>query len=155
MAINPNTDFTVGAVLTAAQQNRFGRGAMALATSITANQQDITGVTDLTGMSVTFTAVANRNYKVSYHVYGIPSVTNACYSVNLQQGATIKQIANVNGGVASVGTTASAVYVGTFSAGSVTLKLTGQLTSGSTGNIDFLADPVLPWILVVEDIGPS
>ena len=30
MAINPNTDFTAGAVLTAAQQNRFPRGVVAL-----------------------------------------------------------------------------------------------------------------------------
>jgi hypothetical protein len=29
MAINPNTDFTTGQVLTSAEQNRFPRGVMA------------------------------------------------------------------------------------------------------------------------------
>lgn len=155
MAINPNTTFTAGSILTASQQNRFGFGVVALTTNTTASQAGITGVTDLTGMSATFTAIANRNYKVSYHVYGIPTVTNACFSVNLQEGATIKQVGNTNGGVATIGTTLTAIYVGTFSAGSHTLKLTGQLTGGSTGTIKFEAASVLPWILVVEDIGPA
>jgi hypothetical protein len=155
MAIAPNTTFTTGAVFTAAQANAYGFSTVALVKNTTASQAGITNVTDLTGMSVTFTAIANRNYRVNYHVYGIPTVTNACFSVNLQEGATILQIGNTNGGVASVGTTVSAVWVGTFSAGSHTLKLAGQLTGGSTGTIKFEAASVLPWILVVEDIGPA
>ena len=155
MAISPNDTFTSGQILTAQECNNFPFGVVGLATNTTASQAGITTVTDLTGMSVTFTAIANRNYKVSYHVYAIPTVTNACYSVNLQQGATIKQIAITNGGVSAVGATTVGLYVGTFSAGSVTLKLTGQLTSGSTGSITFNAVSVLPWILVVEDIGPA
>ena len=155
MAIAPNTTFVAGNILTAAQQNAFGFGVVALATNASASQAAIINVTDLTGMSVTFTAIANRNYKVLYHIYGIPTVTNACYSVNLQQSTTIKQIAITNGGVATVGATTYGVYVGTFSAGSVTLKLTGQLTSSSTGSITFTAVSVLPWIFVVEDIGPA
>jgi hypothetical protein len=155
MAISPNNSFTVGQVLTSAECNNFPFGVVALATNASASQAGTINVVDLTGMSVTFTAIANRNYKVSYHVYGIPTVTNACFSVNLQQGATIKQIGISNAGLSGVGATTSAVYVGTFSAGSVTLKLTGELTSGSTGSITFTAVSVLPWILVVEDIGPA
>jgi len=49
MAINPNTDFTSGAVLTAAQQNRFPRGVMALATSSTSYVLTTT-LTATTGM---------------------------------------------------------------------------------------------------------
>ena len=155
MAISPNDTFTSGQVLTAQECNNFPFGVVALATNTTASQAGITGVTDLTGMSVTFTAIANRYYKASYHVYGIPTVTNACFSVNLQEGATIKQVGNTNGGVATIGTTLTAIYVGTFSAGSHTLKLTGQLTGGSSGSIKFEAASVLPWILVIEDIGPA
>ena len=155
MAIAPNTTFTTGAVFTASQANAYGFGVVALAKNTTASQAGITSVTDLTGMSVTFTAIANRYYKASYHVYAIPTVTNACFSVNLQEGATILQIGNTNGGVTNVGTTVTAVWVGTFSAGSHTLKLAGQLTGGSTGTIKFEAASVLPWILVIEDIGPS
>ena len=155
MAINPNTDFTVGQVLTAAQQNRFPRGVMALATTTTGSQSGVSTVVDITGMSVTFTAVASRNYKVSYHIYGVPTVTNACFSVNLQQGATIKQISIANGGVASVGATLNGLFVGTFSAGSTTLKLTGALTVSSTGTFTFAPAGVLPYFLLVEDIGPA
>ena len=155
MAISPNVTFVSGAVYTAAQANKFGFGVVALATSTTAAQTPITTVVDLTGMSVTFTAIANRYYRFNYHIYAVPTVTNACFTVNLQQGATIKQISIVNGGLAGVGATCQGLYVSTFTAGSTTLKLTGALTSGSTGSFIFNAAATLPWIFSVEDIGQS
>jgi len=155
MAISPNTTFTTGSVFTASQANAYGFSTMALATTTTGSQAGVTTVVDLTGMSVTFTAIANRNYKVSYHIYAVPTVTNACFTVNLQQGATIKQISIANGGVATVGTTLNGLFVSTFSAGSVTLKLTGALTAGSTGSFTFAPAGVLPFTLLVEDIGPA
>jgi hypothetical protein len=155
MAINPNTDFVAGAILTADQQNRFPRGVMALATTTNTNQTGVTTVVDITGMTVTFTAVANRNYKFTYHIYAIPTVTNACFTVGLKQGATLKQTSIVNGGVAAVGATVNGLFVGTFTAGSTTLKLTGERTSGSTGTFTFFSDPTLPHFLLVEDIGPA
>ncbi len=135
--------------------NRLPFGVMALATTTTGSQAGVTTAVDITGMSVTFTAIANRNYKVSYHIYAVPTVTNACFTVNLQQGATIKQISIANGGVATVGSTLNGLFVGTFSAGSVTLKLTGALTAGSTGSVTFAPAGVLPYTLLVEDIGPA
>ena len=65
MAIAPNTTFVSGAILTAAQQNAFGFGAVALATSTT-NYALTTSNVIATGMTVTFTAIASRNYKVTY-----------------------------------------------------------------------------------------
>ena len=156
MAIAPNVTFVSGAILTAAQQNAFGFGVVALATSTTASQGGIGGTaTDLTGMSVTWTAIASRYYKVTYHIYAYPTTTNACFSVNLQQGATLKQISITNGGVTAVGTTCNGIYVSTFSAGSTTLKLTGATTAGSLGSFTFASAATLPWILCVEDIGPA
>lgn len=156
MAIAPNTTFVSGAILTAAQQNAFGFGIVGLATNTTASQAGIgSTVTDLTGMSVTWTAIASRNYKVTYHIYAFPTTTNACYSVNLQQTTTIKQISITNGGVSAVGTTCNGIYVSTFSAGSTTLKLTGATTAGSGGSFTFSSAATLPWILCVEDIGPA
>lgn len=155
MAINPNTDFSVGQVLTSTQANQFPRGVMALATNTTGTQAGVTTVVDITGMSVTFTAVANRNYKFTYHIYAVPTVTNACFTVNLQQAATIKQISIANGGVATVGATVNGLFISTFTAGSTTLKLTGALTAGSTGSFTFAPAGVLPYFLLVEDIGPA
>jgi len=159
MAINPNTDFSSGAVLTAAQQNRFPRGVMALATSTTSYVVTTTE-TIATGMTVTFTAVANRYYKVTYYEPTIttPStllgyvasrirLTNAAgtaYQLQYSQtnAATSYTIGNNN------------FFVGTFSAGSVTLvgclvanTITGTPTAGrSSTQVAYL---------VVEDIGPA
>ena len=155
MAINPNTTFVANAVLPASQMNRLPFGIVALATNTTANQPTITTKVDLTGMSVTWTAIANRNYKITYHIYAIPTTTNACFSVNLQQSTTVKQISITNGGVATAGTTCNGIYISSFSAGSTTLKLTGATTAGSLGSFTFAADATLPWILCVEDIGPA
>lgn len=156
MAIAPNVTFVAGNILTAAQQNAFGFGVVALATNTTASQAGIGGTaTDLTGMSVTWTAIASRYYKVTYHIYAYPTTTNACFSVNLQQSSTIKQISITNGGVVAVGTTCNGIYVSTFSAGSTTLKLTGATTAGSLGSFTFASVATLPWILCVEDIGPA
>ena len=155
MAISPNTTFTTGQVLTSANANAFPFGVVALATNTTGTQAGVTTAVDLTSMTVTWTAIANRNYKVTYHIYAVPTVTNACFTVNLQQGATIKQISIANGGVATVGSTLNGLYVSTFSAGSTTLKLTGALTAGSTGSFTFAPAGVLPYTLLVEDIGPA
>jgi hypothetical protein len=65
MAITPNTDFSSGAILTAQQQNNFPRGIMAYAESST-NYTLTTSAAVATGMTATFTAVANRYYKVTY-----------------------------------------------------------------------------------------
>lgn len=155
MAISPNTTFVSGAILTAAQQNAFGYSTMAMATTTSGSQALVTTAVDITGMTVTFTAIASRNYKVSYHIYGIPTVTNACFSVNLVHTTTVKQISIANAGVATVGATLNGLFVGTFTAGSVTLKLTGALTTGSTGSFTFAPAAVLPFFLLVEDIGPA
>jgi hypothetical protein len=65
MAINPNTQFSSGAVFTADQANRFPRGIMGYATSTT-SQNLTTTSTISTGMTVTFDAETGRLYKVTY-----------------------------------------------------------------------------------------
>ncbi len=64
MAINPNTDFSAGAVLLASQQNRFPRGVMAF-TKATASGSINSEQVQITGSS--FTAVANRYYKITFN----------------------------------------------------------------------------------------
>ena len=53
MAINPNTDFSAGAVLTAAQQNRFPRGVVAFSSSQTSSAA--IGTTETVPHSALFT----------------------------------------------------------------------------------------------------
>jgi hypothetical protein len=151
MAVNPNTDFTAGAILTADQQNRFPRGVMGYATGATARTLT-TSPSDITGMSVTFTAVANRLYKISWNCF--VSQTDAFSRVifDIVQGAStvINGIQNTipnNGGFATI----SFSSVNTFSAGSITIKMAGQTTAG-TASIQGSATAVHS--LIIEDVGP-
>ena len=66
MATTPNTTFTAGAILTAAQQNNFPRGLMTAVVTDLNPYTLTTSIAVATGMTLTWTAVANRIYKVTY-----------------------------------------------------------------------------------------
>ena len=149
---NPNTDFSSGAVLTAAQQNRFPRGVMALNsatttdTTITAEEVQIT--------SSSFTAVAGRNYRITYFEPNIVGGTGY-FAFRIRQGTTTGgTLLNISYNTAGTGIDRQAmmIYVGTFSAGTVNLVATAQQTAG-TGTLSRGATTVA--YLLVEDIGPS
>ena len=147
MAINPNTTFTAGSILTAAQQNRFPRGIMAYATTAS-NAGLTTTVADL-GLSLSFTAVANRYYKYTFAAYA----SNASIASTLETYVTdsanaIKGSINLYVASASGYTYQLLTYISTETAGTVTRKLRGKCGAGSGtiyGPLDF-------W---VEDIGPA
>jgi hypothetical protein len=159
MAISPNTDFTAGQVMTAAQANAFPRGIMALATSTT-NYALTTSVAVATGMTVTFTAVANRNYKVTYYEpqAQITNLSTGVTTISVRptnaagtalQSAFLKNVAAVSGFGSLLCT-----FVTTFSAGSITLVGCGVTSSTSDGpNLIGTASSVRT--LLVEDIGPA
>ncbi len=150
MAINPNTNFTAGAVLTAAQQNRFPRGVMAYATKNT--NTTMSTVTDV-GLSVTFTAVANRYYKYTFFSYATNSSAASTNNFFLTDG-TNNTLATSN--VYVVGGAAYTLVhfptVRTETAGSVTRKIRCS-TSNGTGTV--YADATNVMFLLVEDIGPA
>ena len=153
MAVNPNTDFTVGQVLTAAQQNRFPRGVMAFASSAT-NFSITTTETAATGMSVTFTAVANRYYKVTYfepNIYlGASNQVNAGIRLTNTSGTLYQSMAG--GGNVGFAQGLHCAVVTTFTAGSKTLI--GSLkVNGGTGNAGRSATEVA--FMLVEDLGPA
>jgi hypothetical protein len=150
MAINPNTDFTAGAVLTAAQQNRFPRGVMAYntATSAVAVTSEAVQIT-----SSSFTAVASRYYKIRYYEPELPfaSLTTASMRLRLTSiSGTVLQLSRVN---------ASATYaefgvceiVTTLTAGSTVIVATLAYGSSNTP----VRGATQPAFLLVEDIGPA
>jgi hypothetical protein len=155
MAINPNTTFVSGAVLEASQQNRFGFSTVALAKTTTMLQSGITTATDLTGATVTWTALANRNYKVTFQTYGTCTSAGNGGTIQLNNGATVLQYATTNLINASSGATINGLYVGTFTAGSITLKLVGSLAAGGSGSVSFQSVATLPTFVLVEDVGPA
>ena len=156
MAINPNTDFTTGAVLTAAQQNRFPRGIMSFV-------EKTTSTTPITAETViltlpSFTAVANRYYRVSvYFPYAEQTA-----------GAAATFIGRIRKGTTTGGTqlqysalfvTASGSddkfmfiqWVGTLTAGAQQMVATFEASANAT----VLASATVPAQMVIEDIGPA
>jgi hypothetical protein len=154
MAISPNTNFTTGAVYTADQANRFPRGVMAY-TESTSNVLAIsTETVAITGGS--FTAVANRYYKVTYFEPDPNSVTSTGYwgmSIRLTNiSGTVKMIGYSNYVAAGTNLLGNVVWVGTLSAG--TTNFVGTiLTNNGTMRLD--RSSVAPAFLLVEDIGPA
>lgn len=150
MAINPNTDFTTGAVLTAAQANRFPRGVMAY-NQVTANTSITVEATVITGS--TFTAVANRYYRITYYEPNPSGGTGYWrWAIRLSStSGTLLQTGFHTGG-AGVERTGLAVWVGTLSAGSTNVVATASMSAG-TGTLARAA--TYPAFLCVEDIGPA
>jgi hypothetical protein len=153
MAINPNTDFVAGQVLTAAEQNRFPRGIVAFQTD--------TASANFTGESVnitstSFTAVANRYYRITYFQPQLQVNAANGYSIlTLRKGTTTggAQITrgfaanSVSGGPISGNVSA----VTTLTAGSQ--QVCGTITSTNTTSTNTSATTI--GYLMVEDIGPA
>jgi hypothetical protein len=156
MAIAPNNTFVAGDVLTAAECNAFPFGVVALTTKTTTNA--IT-TTETNFMAATFTAIANRYYRITYfaansgntNASGDDNITfiirngSTTGATQLTQGAC-NIIAGKNIGPNTV------VAVSTFTAGSQTI---GQFAKTTSGTATTSASATSPQILLVEDIGPA
>jgi hypothetical protein len=160
MAINPNTDFTAGQVLTAAQQNRFPRGIMAYAESST-NYTLTTAAAVATGMTATFTAVANRYYKITYFEPSAQLSSTQTASTFLQirltnaAGTQLKQTEfqqAFSGG--NFQQTMICQAITTFTAGSITV-VGCALSNVIAGSPVLTRSAVSTAFITVEDIGPA
>jgi hypothetical protein len=148
MAINPNTDFSSGAVLTAAQQNRFPRGIMSYVKQ-TGNVGFGGETTIITATA--FTAVANRYYRIIFFQPAI-SNTGVGYSVmRIKNGATTLNLCNAPQYSAGTGYVGQCEGIFTFAAGSTTI--TGTLVSTASGTSNASATQF--GFLSIEDIGPA
>jgi hypothetical protein len=159
MAISPNDDFTAGQVLTATECNQFPRGVMARATSQTTYLLTTSATAQATGMSLTFTAVANRYYKITYYEPQgqTPTVIGNTQTYLRQTSASGTVIGNnvfTNEIAASAQDEMIIIRTTTFSAGSVTLVGTANVTSTS-GAPQLIRDATREALLLVEDIGPA
>ncbi len=158
MAINPNVDFTAGAVYTADQANRYPRGVMAFAASTT-NYTLTTSTAIATDMTVTWTAVANRYYRISYYepLVETSTVSTSYTSLSLrptnaagtlfQQGvlttvAAVKNTGSLNVSVIYSSTAGSKTFVGC------------AITTNTTGTPILNRSVFNPSYMLVEDIGP-
>ena len=147
---NPNTDFTAGAVLTAAQQNRFPRGVM---TNVKATSTTSIGAEAVVITAPSFTAVANRLYRITYFeprvaCAGSGNATTLRIRLTNASGTILGGGAVFNGGSA-LDAPFSIVGYQTFSAGPVVVVGTIAALTGTAQR-----DGNLPALLMVEDMGP-
>lgn len=128
-----------------------GRGVVATATK-TSQQGSITSVTDVTSLSVTFTAVTGRRYRLSFQGQVFSSSSGDTVQVQITDSTNAVQnfgIALANSGYSkSISVDA---YV-TPSAGSVTYKVRALRHTGS-GTVGIDCGSTYPAFLVAEDVG--
>jgi phenylacetate-coenzyme A ligase PaaK-like adenylate-forming protein len=154
MAITNNTDFTSGQILTAQQQNNFPRGIMAISKA-TATDATITVLEET--FSVSFTAVANRNYRVTYFEPEVTGTSGAYTNIAIfvtSIALSANQIAAgyVYAPAANSYTSITVTAVGTFTAGTVVIK---GAASASAGTSKIGRAATQPAFLMVEDIGTA
>lgn len=121
--------------------------------TVTANQTSIgTSVTDLTSLTTTFTAIANRIYKISAHaVYDSNTVaTQHNLFVRNGGGTQLALAAYVPPSTGCITTYPITAYAA--ASGSTTIKLSASCSSGT---FSLVASATNPAFLIVEDIGPS
>ncbi len=112
-----------------------------------------------TGMTVTFTAIANRNYKITYYEPQVQtsSVINSTSRTQIRltnaAGTLYNQTITQTVAAAQMNATLTCIHVGTFIAGSITIV--GCALTSSTSAAPVLGRTNQPSILFVEDIGPA
>jgi hypothetical protein len=120
---------------------------------VVANQTPITTVVDVTGCSVTFTAVTGRCYKVTGSLFPQSSVAADVIRMQITDAANaIKQLADVSVAAANAPVSLQRSWVTTTLSGSTTLKLRLGRQVG-TGTVLNAAAGVWPSFILVEDMG--
>jgi hypothetical protein len=126
-------------------------GAVATATSTTGDTS-VTSIVDLAGMSVTFTGVASRRYKVSLMLPQLNGTASGDRArITIADGSNNALFISYSG-ISTYGLPVYSTYLTTAS-GSTTIKGRLQRDVG-TGNISVYADSFSIKTLLVEDIGP-
>ena len=152
---SPNTTFTSGAILTAAQMNNLPMGLVATPVNNTTINQTITTIADLTGMTLTFNTVTNRVYRVSYSFFA-NSTDASSLNVIITDGSNTaiqQSIFNFSAPFSPEGKQLSNFFYFTASTtGSITRKLRAQRQSGA-GTILVFGAATLPFQFAIEDCG--
>jgi hypothetical protein len=119
---------------------------------VTANQTGIAAntLTNITGLSVTFTALANHRYRVSMHTQAVPGAPSTCIGFALDSGVVVAQDGSYMG-VSANGLDLFPSRILVPVPGAHTYYGAIQIIAG-TGNY-MLANANVPTWLMVEDLG--
>jgi len=153
MSVTPNDDFTAGQVLTAQECNNYPRGLMTA--PVTSGTTDAAITVEEVELTITWTAVANRNYRVTYTEPQLSGTVATTCTARLRTDNVTGTVVNSN----TIGITSTTLpfnsicqAVGTYGAGSQTIVATLQYTAG-TGTATRSATRLA--ILTVEDLGTA
>jgi hypothetical protein len=122
-------------------------------TLLTANSATFTTIVDISGYTITFTALANRMYKLEMYCHVSSSIAGDYVKMHIRTnagttiGAGLLELPVVN-----EEQTISAVAFVTPGAGAVTYKVSGERISG-TGSLMVESSATVPSILSVQDFG--
>ena len=156
MAISPNDDFVVGQILTATECNQFPRGIVAFAQSTTSDTTITAEEIQLTAS--TFTAVANRYYRITYYEPQVTTPATAGVSVTSRirltnlAGTQYQSGIMQNAPATAVAFGINTVWVGTLTAGSTVIVASLACSSGTA---TATRSATQPGQITIEDIGPA
>lgn len=126
-------------------------GSLGRATATTSQTFTSASLVDFTSLSVTFTAVASRLYRIGFSLPQAYGTASERFTVHIVGSSTLMETyQNMTGN----GWSLTAFVTATFSAGSQTVKLRGARDVG-TNNAVVYASASAPMTLLVEDIGPA
>jgi hypothetical protein len=145
--------YIAGDVLTAANMNLLPGGKMGYA-SITSPQGSITGsATDITSLTVTWTAVSSRLYRTSFVTLASSTVATDVALVLITDGSGTQKTTTSTYLDSTSSFMVSSFLLETGLSGSVTRKLRALRTGSGTLTIQAATD--YPAFILVEDIGPA
>lgn len=127
-------------------------GQIARVKLVTTSQTGITTTTDITGATVTFTAVANRLYEVEANLVVQQVTTGATVNIILADGSNVVLTQPGASIVANSFYTIPIYDIGTMSAGSNTRKLRAVTGAGTLSILETVTNPLY---LTVTDVGPG
>jgi hypothetical protein len=121
---------------------------------VTTGQTGITSQADVTSLTLTWAALANRRYRITGKIEVTPTAADGAYNMVLTDAANTEVQRTTDACLTTSSRTAILLGCYTYSAGSITRKL--RLAKiGGTGSLSIEASTAHPAFLLVEDIGPT
>lgn len=143
--------FVAGTALSAAEMNLLPGGTVGYAERTT-DQTTITVQVDITSLTVTWTAVAGRRYKITGKVEVTSTAADGAYVLVLTDAANTSKQRATDACLTTSGRTVTLTHVEEPGSGSITRKL--RLSkAGGTGSLTAGAAAASPAFLLVEDVG--
>jgi hypothetical protein len=145
-------DAALDARLDALEAN-YAKGLVAAPASITSNSSAFTTVADVSGLSVTWTAVASRRYRLVFNGDVASDTSGDVITASITtSGNTQLSRGTARMNASNVAETVHAEAFITGVSGSVTYKVRAERTSGA-GSCTVQAAATYPAIFYVEDVG--